>query len=295
MRSILVTVDDTPSAAAARRIALGLARQTGASIKGVVGIDVSDLEGGEPAPIGAMRYAQDRRRHRAKVAYERRARVAEMPQSFVQSCAAAGIEARCHTIDGDIAAELLRAIETADMVVTGQDTEFHLEASDEVSPLVEHIVARGCRPVLVPGPEAAEEGPVVVAYDGSVPAAKALQLAVLLGVFGSSPARVVSVYPGDEAFEAATRARDYLVLHRRHRGDYLERPSCRRPARARRVGACAHARDGRLRPSRPAGDPVRLQHAASASRAYRAALHLPLSRGGEAMPAGRAGGCSGGA
>jgi nucleotide-binding universal stress UspA family protein len=213
MRSILVTVDDTPSAAAARRIALGLARRMGASIKGVVGIDVSDLEGGEPAPIGAMRYAQDRRRHRAKVAYERRARVAEMPQSFVQSCAAAGVEAHCHTIDGDIAAELLRAIETADMVVTGQDTEFHLEASDEVSPLVEHIVARGCRPVLVTGTEAPEEGPVVVAYDGSVPAAKALQLAVLLGVFGSSPARVVSVYPGDEAFEAATRARDYLVLH----------------------------------------------------------------------------------
>lgn len=213
MRSILLTIDDTPSAATAKRIALGLARQTGASIKGIVGIDVSDLEGVEPAPIGAMTYAQDRRRRRAKAAYERRARVAELPASFEQSCAAAGVEARCHTIDGDIRAELIRAIETSDMVVTGQDTEFHLESLDGVSPLVEHIVARGCRPVLVTGPEAPEDGPVIVAYDGSVPAAKALQLALLLGVFGSSPARVVSVYPGDQAFEAATRARDFLVLH----------------------------------------------------------------------------------
>ncbi|MGD9883040.1 MAG: universal stress protein [Reyranella sp.] len=174
---------------------------------------MSDLEGIESAPIGAMGYAQDRRRHRAKVAYERRARVAELPRSFEQSCAAASVEVRCQTIDGDIRAELIHAIETSDMMVTGLDTEFHLEPSDDVSPLVEHIVARGCRPVLVTGPEAPEDGPVVVAYDGSVPAAKALQLAVLLGIFGSSPARVVSVYPGDQAFEAATRARDYLVLH----------------------------------------------------------------------------------
>jgi nucleotide-binding universal stress UspA family protein len=108
---------------------------------------------------------------------------------------------------------MIRAIETSDMVVTGQDTEFRLEPLDDVSPLVEHVVARGCRPVLVTGPEAREDGPVIVAYDGSVPAAKALQLAVLLGVFGASAARVVSVYPGDQAFEAATRARDFLAQH----------------------------------------------------------------------------------
>ncbi|MGE3906894.1 MAG: hypothetical protein AB7F36_13155, partial [Reyranellaceae bacterium] len=44
MRSILLTVDDTPSAATAKRIALALARRNGASIDGIAGIDVSDLE-----------------------------------------------------------------------------------------------------------------------------------------------------------------------------------------------------------------------------------------------------------
>lgn len=213
MRSILLTVDDTPSSATAKRIALALAQKTGASIKGVVGIDVSDLEGVDPAPIGAMKYAEDRRRLRAKMAHERRARAAELPASFERTCAAAGVGASCHTLGGDIRGELIRAIETSDMVVTGQDTEFHLEPLDEVAPLVQYVVARGCRPVLVTGPEAPEDGPIIVAYDGSAPAAKALQIALLLGVFDSSPARVVSVHPGDQAFAAAVRARDFLVLH----------------------------------------------------------------------------------
>jgi nucleotide-binding universal stress UspA family protein len=194
-------------------MALSLARRTGASIKGIVGVDVSDLEGGEPTPIGGIRYAEERSLRRAKAAHERRARVAALPAAFERSCAEAGVEASCQTIDGDIRAELIRAIEASDMIVTGQDTEFHLEPHEGVSPLVKDVVAHGCRPVLVTGDEASDDGPVIVAYDGSVPAAKALQLAVLLDVFGSSPVRVVSVHPGEEAFEAAARARDYLVLH----------------------------------------------------------------------------------
>lgn len=213
MRSILLTVDDTPSAATARRLALALARRTGASIEGIVGVDVSDLDDVEPAPIGAIKYAQDRRQRRADRSLERRARAAGLPASFEQSCEAAGVPARCRALGGDIRGELIRAIETSDMVVTGQDAEFHLEPFDGVSPLVEHVVARGCRPVLVTGPEAPDDGPVVVAYDGSAPAAKALQLALLLGVFGASAVRVVSVAPGDQAFAVAARAREYLVLH----------------------------------------------------------------------------------
>jgi nucleotide-binding universal stress UspA family protein len=212
MRSILVTVDDTPSAATARRIALALARQRGASVVGVVGFDTSDLEGVELAPIGAMKLAHDRMSRREQKARERRIRIAELPVSFEESCAAEGLQGRCRTLAADIRVELLRAIECCDIVVTGHDTEFHLEPIDGVSPLVEYMVAHGCRPVLVTGSAAPESGPVLVAYDGSAPAAKALQLATLLGIFGSSSAHVVSVNPDrDQATGAASRARDFLV------------------------------------------------------------------------------------
>ena len=79
--------------------------------------------------------------------------------------------------------------------MTGRDAEFHLEPGDGVAPMVEHLIARGGRPVVVSGPAAAGTGPVMVAYDGSAPSAKALQMATLLGVWSRQaalPARSMS-------------------------------------------------------------------------------------------------------
>lgn len=193
MHSILVTVDDTPSSAAARTLALSLARQTGATITGVTGVDLSDLDRVELAPIGGADYAYARLQRREEQAKRRRARIAELPEAFQRSLAAEGVEAPCHTVESDIRGELLRMVETCDLVVTGRDAEFHLAPLEGMTPLVEYVVARGCRPVIVTGPDSIGNGPVLVAYDGSAPAAKALQAAALLGIFRSSAAHVVSV------------------------------------------------------------------------------------------------------
>lgn len=214
MRSILVTVDDTPSAVAARELAVALARQSGATVRGVTAMEVSDLDRVEPIPIGGVQYAYDRLQHREKLARERRARIAELPALFQRSLADAGMEAPCLTMEADVRGGLLRMIETCDLVVTGRDAEFHLEPLEGVTPLVEHIIAKGCRPVVVSGPERVESGPVLVAYDGSAPAAKALQIAALMGIFGSSGAHIVSISRDRSAAMAvAERAREFLALH----------------------------------------------------------------------------------
>lgn len=214
MRSILVTVDDTPSAVAARGLAIALARQCGAQVRGVTALDVSDLDRVEPVPIGGEQYAHDRLKHRKKLADERRARIAELPEVFRRCLADEGMDAECATMQADVRAGLLRMIETCDLVVTGRDAEFHLEAIDGLTPLVDHIIAKGGRPVVVTGPEWADSGPVLVAYDGSAPAAKALQVATLMGIFGTSRARILSI--GREqsaALSVAERARSFLALH----------------------------------------------------------------------------------
>ncbi len=214
MRSILVTVDDTPSAIAARGLAIALARQCGAKVRGVTALDVRDLDRVEPAPIGGVQYAYDRLQHRRKLTEERRARIAELPEIFRQSLADEGMDAICSMMEADVHDGLLRMIETCDLVVTGRDAEFHLEAVEGVTPLVHHVIAKGCRPVVVTGPEWVEAGPVLVAYDGSAPAGKALQVAALMGIFGSSRAHILSI--GREqsgALSVAERARSFLALH----------------------------------------------------------------------------------
>lgn len=214
MRSILVTVDDTPSAVAARGMAVALARQCGAQVRGVTALDVSDLEHAEPVPIGGVQYAYDRLQHRKKLADERRARITELPDEFRRSLADEGMDAHCSLMEANVRDGLLRMIETCDLVVTGRDAEFHLEPVEGLTPLVHHVVAKGCRPVVVTGPEWVEKGPVLVAYDGSPPAAKALQVAALMRIFGPSRARILSIGREQSAAQSvAERAGSFLAMH----------------------------------------------------------------------------------
>lgn len=214
MRSILVTVDDTPSAVAARGLAVALARQCGAQVRGVTALDVSDLEHAEPVPIGGVQYAYDRLQHRKKLADERRARITELPDEFRRSLADEGMDAHCSLMEANVRDGLLRMIETCDLVVTGRDAEFHLKPVEGLTPLVHHVVAKGSRPVVVTGPEWVEKGPVLVAYDGSPPAAKALQVAALMGIFGPSRARVLSIGREQSAAQSvAERAGSFLAMH----------------------------------------------------------------------------------
>jgi nucleotide-binding universal stress UspA family protein len=209
MRSILVTVDDTPASMAARSLAVAMARQTGAAIHGITGIEVSDLDQIEPVPLGGASHAYDRLRHRQQQMKRRQERIVELSMTFKRALAEQGLEAPCLVVEADVRGELRRQIESCDLVVTGRDTEFHLESRRGLTPLVEYIIAGGCRPVVVSGSTDAGKGPVIVAYDGSVPAAKALQMATLLGTFGPAGlgkrAHIVSV--GDSSAAALAAAR----------------------------------------------------------------------------------------
>ncbi|UYN94477.1 MAG: universal stress protein [Enhydrobacter sp.] len=214
MRSILITLDKTPSCATAQALAIGLARRNGAMLKGVIATDISDLEAMEPAPIGGMERAYERMVLRRRRADERRQMAAQLPDAFENACAAEGQNCSVTRLGSAVEVGLLRLIETVDLVVTGRDAQFHFEASDGAAPLLDVIIARGARPVLVTGEGSIDGGPVLVAYDGSASAARSLQLAVLLGMFAGRAVQVVSIRRhAASARKTAMRAAAFLESH----------------------------------------------------------------------------------
>lgn len=216
LRSILVALDDTPGAMAARDLAIALARRTGASLTAATILDKPHIEGAiEAVPPGAGAF-QERR----NAALLRQAKT-EAESAFAACVAAAG-DFPFTRLELDDAPEpaLLAACAEHDLIVIGRDSTLGREENEDgLAPVIEAMLKEGARPLLVvpPSRETAplpEDGGILVAYDGSIPSMRALQLFALLGLHEGRPVRVVSLGASAKAAEAlAERAASYLRSH----------------------------------------------------------------------------------
>lgn len=214
LRSILVALDDTPGALAARDAALGLAARTGAALTCAAVLDRPHTrDAAEPVPPGAMAFAERRNAALAARAEE------EAREALAAARDAAGtLPVACVTLPEAPEQALLRAGATHDLIVLGRDcTLGREETEDGLAPVAEALLRDGGRPLLLvpPGaPDPGGEAPVLVAYDGSMPAMRAIQLFALLGLAEGSPVKVLSAHAeGAEAARLAAEAAAYLRGH----------------------------------------------------------------------------------
>ena len=201
LRSILVALDDTPGAVAARDVAIALARQTGAALTVAVVLDRPHTEDEhEPVPIGGAAF---KARRDAKLVAQAEADA----KAALDACAASAGDQPYTVLRLEDAPEpaLLQAGAEHDLIVLGRDSTLGREQTEGgVAPVIEALLREGARPLLVvpPGAVLRSEGPVLAAYDGSVPAQEAFQLFVLLGLAGASPLRVAAVAETRQAAQA---------------------------------------------------------------------------------------------
>jgi nucleotide-binding universal stress UspA family protein len=212
IRSILVALDDTEGAQRARDLAIDLARRTGAALTAATVLDwphVKDAH--EAVPPGGAAFKERRDAARALRAE------AEAETAFVACTEAAGSTGftRLRLTDAPEPA-LLAAGAAHDLIVIGRDSTLGLEdCPDGLAPVIEALLHDGARPLLVvpPGPPV-ERGGVLVGYDGSIPAMRAIQLFALLGLAGEMPVKVLSVAETRaEAARLAEEAAGYLRAH----------------------------------------------------------------------------------
>ncbi len=168
IRSILVALDDTEGAVAARDLAFALSRSTGAALTAATVLDWPHVrDAHEAVPPGAAAFKERRDAVRAQRLE------AEADAAFAACTAAAGETpfTRLRLTEAPEPA-LLAAGATHDLIVIGRDSTLGLEVNDDgLAPVIEALLRDGARPLLVvpPGPVPAAGG-VLVGYDGSVPA-----------------------------------------------------------------------------------------------------------------------------
>ena len=212
IRSILVALDDTPGAQNARDLTFAIARRTGAAVTATTVLDTPHArDEHEAVPPGAAAFKERRDAARAK-------RLEEEAEAAFAACAAAAGEtpfARLRLIEAPGPA-LIAAGAAHDLVAIGRDATLGLQQSQGgMAPVIGTLLQEGARPLLVvpPGPMP-PEGRVLVAYDGSVPSMRALQLFALLGLAGGAEVRVISIAgQRAEAVPLAEAAAGYLQAH----------------------------------------------------------------------------------
>lgn len=205
---LLLLLGDTKSSRCARKFALDLACSEAAKVTGLSGIDVASLEVPMLGGIGTSAYQVklEELRHRQAIETDSR-----LHQNYAEACAVRGVQLSWLSFEGDPLDAFRSAAETRDVVVTGHDTAFSVDMPSSFPKLLSNLLHLSPRPVIVCGDEPCARGDVLVAYDGSLPAMRALQIFALLGLCRNVRVHVTSIAPEEElATRRAHAAAEFL-------------------------------------------------------------------------------------
>jgi nucleotide-binding universal stress UspA family protein len=96
--------------------------------------------------------------------------------------------------EGDPIDALHLASEFCDLVVTGHDTHFHGRVREQLPDMLAKLLLITPRPVLVCGNAAPDGQDVLIAYDGSLPAMRAVQVFALLGLRSGQRVHITAIH-----------------------------------------------------------------------------------------------------
>jgi nucleotide-binding universal stress UspA family protein len=211
VRTILVGLDGSTEGEAAVDLSLRWARETGARLVGLGIVDEPTIRRPEPVPLGAGHFKRERDE---RLLEDARRRVEAFLGGFAGQCTEQGVSFEVLEKVGLPHEQIAVTGQCHDLVVLARQSHFHFETERGADDTVKKVLRHTARPVVIVPPRPGGSGPVVVAYDGGVHAARALQAFQALGIESAAEVLVVSVHDdASEAAERAERAVAFLVSH----------------------------------------------------------------------------------
>lgn len=209
LRSILSIVDTTPGSEAATNAALQMAQATGATLGVTSMLDLFWAMRNWHQPLIGLEIALEL--DRITGLFEAQTEAVERLVSKATALGIATSRIRTPSHPEPAFAVFSHAY---DVVVIPQDAAFHLEVEPHVRDAAVRVCCQLVRPVLVVPPTPASGEGVVLGYDGSASASRAMHISALLGLALEPPVRVVSIRP--DVQDARTLAETGAALLRRH-------------------------------------------------------------------------------
>src|SRR5215510_6286630 len=195
LRSILVGLDGSAYSAAAVELGIRWAQHTGAVLVALGIIDAPTICQPQPVPLGASAYKVH---HDTTLLADAGQKVKQFSEHCAQRCAEAGVAYQILQDTGLPAEHILLEAQQYDLIMLGQHTFFHFETQQQPDTTLDTVLRQSPRPVVAVPATLPAGRVVVVAYDGSLHAGRALQMFQALGLEISQEVHVVCVDPDQE-------------------------------------------------------------------------------------------------
>ena len=186
IKRILIPLDPSPYTETALEIGCTLAKQNGAELTGLVVLDIPGIEKSiGPVPLGGFYYAE--RLEKAKED-EAREHIQSLLARFKEKCEKEGVGHREAQSQGSPSEQIIKESIYYDVVLIGLRTYFHFETRDKPGDSLDEVLDHSITPIYgVPEkfslPDISRDKiKVLIAFDGSLPSARALQRFAQLAV-----------------------------------------------------------------------------------------------------------------
>lgn len=211
LRTLMVGLDNSAFAQSAVEWGIDTAGRFDALLVGLGVIDIAGIGGSEPVPVGGGSFKRERDEARLKDA---RRQLRGVLDHFSQRCAQAQVACKELEEEGSPAECIATISHRYDMIVLGQESHFAFETQSRPDATLNEVVLRSPRPVVIV-PQAFTSGDdVVIAYDGSIQAAHAVQSFQSLALYRDKNVHVVSIdAEAKVAAKWADRIIDFLHFH----------------------------------------------------------------------------------
>jgi nucleotide-binding universal stress UspA family protein len=219
LRSILIGLDTPEHVEVLTELGIRWAKRFGASLAGLAIVDESGIRaieplgsiGGKPGvnPVYYMGYEN------RMAEYQRRAE--GLVSAFAARCTRAGVPHEEVTGVGSPPEVFGREASACDLILLPVRSHFQFTAHEDAPDdgLLKRVLKDTPRPIVVVPEATPPDGPVVIAYDGSLQAERALSAFEATGLAGVGPVHIISVAADpSEATRRAEQARHFLGLHR---------------------------------------------------------------------------------